>query len=189
MQNKTINQLISRYRSVDDAKLYSEYGVDDPQKLLEVAREIMRNIPPSFGACAMLSAMWAGYLKDYHGIPAMVVAGDLKISGKTIFKCKKNLPEPKKSGNIISKSWSGHCWIEIDSWIGDLSLFRIAYQIEGNSVLRDFIVSSFGHNRGALLCQQSDLPTGMKYVPKYVLNDNQIDSLISGVAHSIGIAS
>ncbi len=178
MQKKTINQLISRYRSIDDAKLYSEYTIDDPQQLLEVAREIMRNIPPSFGACAMLSAMWAGYLKDHHGIPAMVVAGDLKISGKTIFKCKKNLPEATKSRNIISKSWSGHCWIEVDGWIGDLSIFRTAYQIEEPSVLREFVVASFGHNRGALLSQQRDLPTGMKYVPKYILSDNQIDSLI-----------
>ena len=108
MQKSKVNQLISRYRGVDDAQQYLDYTLESPQQLLDVARDIMRNIPPTFGACAMLSAMWAGYLKDHHSIPAIVVAGDLKISGKTIFKCKKNLPEPTKSGNSISKSWSGH---------------------------------------------------------------------------------
>ena len=188
MQQNKIKQLISKYRSVDDAIQYSEFTLNNPQKLLEVARDIMINIPPSFGACAMLSAMWAGYLKDHFSIPVIVVAGDLKISGKTIFKCKKNLPEPSKSGKVISSSWSGHCWIEVDGWIGDLSVFRTAYQIDGPSVLKEFIISSFGQNRGALLCQQQDLPLGMKYVPKFVLKDNQIDSLVSGMAHSLNLA-
>ena len=88
---------------------------------------------------------------------------------------------------MISSSWSSHCWIEVDGWIGDLSVFRTAYQIEGPSVLKDFIISSFGQNRGALLCQQQDLPPRMKYVPKYVLKDNQIDGLISGLAHSMNL--
>jgi hypothetical protein len=189
MQQKKINQLISRYRSVDDAIKYSEFKLDNPQQVLDVARDIMRNIPPSFGACAMLSSMWAGYLKDHYSIPALVVAGDLKISGKTIFKCKKNIPEPTRAGKVISSNWAGHCWIEVDGWIGDLSVFRTAYQIDGLSVLRDFIISSFGENRGALLCPQSDLPPSMKYVPKYILKDNQIDSLISGMAHSMSITN
>ena len=187
MQKNNVNQLISRYRGVEDAQQYLDFTLDEPQKLLDVARDIMRNVPPTFGACAMLSAMWAGYLKDHFSIPAIVVAGDLKISGKTIFKCKKNLPEPSKSGKVISSSWSGHCWIEVDGWIGDLSVFRTAYQIDGPSVLKEFIISSFGQNRGALLCQQQDLPLGMKYVPKFVLKDNQIDSLISGMAHSLNL--
>lgn len=187
MKNSKFIQLIARYRGVDDVQQYQDYTLDNPQHLLDVARDIMRNVPPTFGACAMLSSMWAGYLKDHYSIPAMVVAGDLKISGKTIFKCKKNLPEPTKSGKVISSSWSGHCWIEVDGWIGDLSVFRTAYQIEGPSVLKDFIISSFGQNRGALLCQQQDLPPGMKYVPKYVLKDNQIDGLISGLAHSMNL--
>lgn len=88
---------------------------------------------------------------------------------------------------MISSSWSSHCWIEVDGWIGDLSVFRTAYQAEGPSVLKDFIISSFGQNLGALLCQQQDLPSGMKYVPKYVLKDNQIDGLISGLAHSMNL--
>lgn len=187
MQKNKINQLISRYRSVEDAQQYLEFTLDEPQQLLNVARDIMRNVPPTFGACAMLSAMWAAYLKDHYAIPAIVVAGDLKISGKTIFKCKKNLPEPTKSGKVISSSWSGHCWVEVDGWIGDLSVFKTAYQIEGASVLKEFIISSFGQNRGALLCQQQDLPPGMKYVPKFVLKDNQIDSLISGMAYSLNL--
>jgi hypothetical protein len=183
--NPTIKQLISRGRGVVEAERFEKFTLESPQALGESAQELMSKIPPSFGACAMISSMWAAYLNDHYSVPAVVVAGDLKISGKTIFKCKKNLPEPTKSGNIVSANWDGHCWIEIDGWIGDLSIFRTAYQIQGASHLKEFILSNFGSGRGALISGKSDLPPGMKYIPKYVLKDNQIDSLIGGLAYQV----
>lgn len=185
MPNPTIKQLISRGRGVEEAERYELFTLEYPQNLGNSARELMSNIPPTFGACAMISAMWAAYLKDHFSIPAIVVAGDLKVSGKTIFKCKNNLPDPTKSGNIVSANWDGHCWIEIDGWIGDLSIFRTAYQIQGASYLKEFIISNFGTGRGALIGLKSDLPTEMKYIPKYVLKESQIDSLVRGLSHQI----
>ncbi|MEZ8149726.1 hypothetical protein AB6E95_14660 [Vibrio splendidus] len=186
MRAPSIEQLVARYKAVDEAALFNNFTLQTPQFLGDSAKDIMTNVPPSFGACAMISAMWAGYLKDHYSIPAVVVAGDLKISGKTIFKCKKNLPEPTKSGNIVSGKWDGHCWIEIDGWIGDLSIFRTAYQIEGQSVLKNFVLSNFGSGKGALISPKSNLPVELKYIPKYVLNKNQVDSLISGLSYQIG---
>jgi hypothetical protein len=185
VQNPTIKQLISRGRGVEEAEIYELFILENPQALGDSAQELMSNIPPTFGACAMISSIWAAYLKDHFSIPAIVVAGDLKISGRTIFKCKKNLPDPTKSGNIISANWDGHCWIEIDGWIGDLSIFRTAYQIQGASHLKEFILSNFGSGKGALISPKSDLPTGMKYIPKYVLKESQIDSLVHGLSHQM----
>lgn len=185
MPNLTIKQLISCGRGINDAERFEQFTLQSPQVLAETAQEIMSNIPPSFGACAMISSMWAAYLNDNYSIPAIVVAGDLKVKGKTIFKCKKNLPEPTKSGSIISANWDGHCWMEIDGWIGDLSIFRTAYQIQGVSHLKEFVLSNFGSGKGAFLCRKNDLPTGMKYIPQYVLKDTQIDYLVGGLAYQM----
>ena len=185
MRAPTIEQLVARFKGIEEAYLFNSFSLTNPQLLGTSAKDIMTHVPPSFGACAMISAMWAGYLKDHYSIPAIVVAGDLKISGKTIFKCKNNLPEPTKSRNIISGKWDGHCWIEIDGWIGDLSIFRTAYQIETQSVLKDFVLSNFGHGKGALISPKNELPAGLKYIPKYVLKENQIDSLIAGLSYQL----
>lgn len=185
MRSKTLKQLIVRSRGVEEAIMFSDYRLTNPQLVLESARDIMSNVQPYFGACAMLSSAWAGYLQDNHSIPAIVVAGDLKISGKKVFRCKKNLPEPTKAGKLLTGNWDGHCWIEIDGYIGDLSIFRTAYAIEGASMLKEFIVSNFGLGRGAILSPVKDLPTGMQYLPKFVLKDNQINGLIAGMMYQL----
>lgn len=185
MQNPTIRQLIVRARGVEEAEKFENFSMESPLVLSKTAQELMSNTRPSFGACAMISSIWAAYLNDHFSIPAIVVAGDLKISGKTIFKCKKNLPEPTASGNIVSAKWDGHCWIEIDGWIGDLSIFRTAYQIQGSSHLKNFVLSNFGKEKGALICSKTELPNEMKYIPKYVLKDNQINSLVCGLAYQV----
>jgi len=183
MRETTIKQLISRYRGVDDALLYQSFRLNEFPAFAASAKVIMQTIPPSFGACAMLSAAWAAYLRDNHNIPAIVVAGDLKIGKARVFKCKTNLPEFKGSTNtFINKNWVGHCWIEIDGYIGDLSIFRTAYSITGSSILKDFILNEFGYGRGALLSQYSEVEIkGMKYLPKYVLTERQINGLIRGL--------
>jgi hypothetical protein len=183
--NPTIKQLISRSRGIKESERFEEFILETPEILGETAQRLMSDIPPSFGACAMVSAAWAKYLNEDYGVPAIVVAGDLKISGRTVFKCKKNLPDPTKSGDIISDSWDGHCWIEIGGWIADLSIFRTAYQIQGASHLKEFIISNFGIGKGALICGKTDLPPSMKYIPKFVLKDNQIDSLAYGLSYQI----
>lgn len=183
----TINQLIARYRGAEDAKRYQLYSIDSQKAFAESAKEIMQNIPPTFGACAMLSAAWAAYLQDIYDIPAIVVAGDLKIGNSRIFKCKTNLPGfEEKSKAVINKKWDGHCWIEADGYIGDLSIFRTAYSIDGRSILKSFILKEFGSGRGAMLSPYQQLEEiGMKYVPKYVLTERQINGLIRGLEYMV----
>jgi hypothetical protein len=77
------------------------------------------------------------------------------------------------------------CRLEIDGWIGDLSIFRIAYQLQGQSVLKDFVISNFGHGRETVITPKDDLLIGLKYKPKYVLNEKQIDGLRAGLMHQI----
>lgn len=185
MREKLVRQLITRYRGLSAADEYFSYRLENLDVLASTAKKFMSIIPPSFGECAQMSASWAGYLQDKHSIPAIVVAGDLKISGKKVFKCTKNLPDAKKTQKFITGKWNGHCWIEIDGYIGDLSIFRTAYAINGSSVLKDFIISNFGFGRGAMLSPYQDLPEGMQYKPKFILKDNQINALIAGMSYKI----
>lgn len=180
MANPTIKQLISRTRGVEAAEYFDSFFLGSPDPLDQSAMDILSKAPSSFDSSAMLSAMWVAYLKENYAIPAVVVLGDIKVSGKTIFKCKKNLPEPTVSADLISANYTGHCWIEIDGWIGDLSIFITAYNTHGASHLKDFILSHFGENKGALISHKDDLPAGMKYMPKFVLNDHQVNNLVNG---------
>ena len=89
MANPTIKQLISRTRGVEASEYFESFFLASPDALDQSAMDILSKVPSSFDSCAMLSAMWVAYLKENYAIPAVVVVGDLKVSGKTIFKCKK----------------------------------------------------------------------------------------------------
>ena len=181
----TTNQLITRYRGVSELENYNAFTLTSPQPVIETARKLLSIIPPTMGACAPLSAALAQTLRDDFNIPAIVVAGDLKIRGSRVFKCKSNIPEGNQSGKVINKKWDGHCWVEIDGFIGDLSIFRTAYSLSHTSLLKQFIATEFGLGRGFFLAEKHDIPKGMIYEPKYVLNDNQIDGLLAGLSFQL----
>ena len=183
MRNTKLQPLISKAQGASQFNYFVSYQLLDPRPLIDTALDIMRNVAPSFGACAPLSAVWAAMLNEQFDIPAIAVAGDLKISRRTIFKCKKNIPEPTRPGAFVQGSWDGHCWVEINGFIGDLSLFRTAYAIDRPSILKEFVFSKFGIGKKALICPIKDLPSEMQYIPKHVLNNCQIDSLIAGLGH------
>lgn len=181
MREMKLSQLIARARGVKEAEKYASFVLSDTECLASTANELLESVQPSVGACASMSAAWVGMLKDHHNIPAVVVTGDLKIGNTRIFKCKKNIPEPKKIQEVYTGTWDGHCWMELNGLIGDISIFRTAYALGDESKLKKFVTSTFGQGRGAFVCHRSELPEQMRYIPKYVLTDRQIDSLIVGM--------
>lgn len=180
-----LKQKIARSRGVTESEAYFRYRLYDLAPFGESAQALMREVPPSFGSCVMLSCAWASYLRDHFSIPAIVVAGDLKICGARIFKYKEKLPEPSGRGKIVQKIWGGHCWIEVNGYLGDLSIFRTAYSISGRSILKDYILDHFGPGRGALLSPVEDLPEGMQYVPQCVLKDSQVDMFTASLGYQL----
>ena len=181
-RDKTLSQLITRYLGKDEAKKYHEYALENVDPLGEAAKIILSTFPDTIGLCASLSAAWTAYLQDKYEIPAITVAGDLKIGKVKVFKSKTNVPSSVKSGKSKNKVWDGHCWIEIDGLIGDLSIFRTAYSISYPSVLKEFVIRKFGSGKGVLVSSHKDLEEkGMKYIPRYVLNEHQINPLIRGL--------
>ena len=185
MRKRKVHQLITRYRGIEEAQHCAAYELASNQTLATTAKEMIEMVPPSLGACALMSAAWADLLRSKYDIPAIVVAGDLKIRGTTIFRCKKNLPIMGNTGKFVAGKWSGHCWIEVDGHIGDLTVFRTAYALDGPSLLKDFVLKNFGPGRAGFLCPANEVPSGMKYVPKYVLTDPQIYGLTNGLCYQM----
>lgn len=180
-----LKQKIVKSLGIAKSDSYFSYEVHDVAPFQASAQALMHAVPPSFGSCVMLSCAWASYLKDHFSIPAIVVAGDLKISGKTIFKYNKKLPEPSAKGKIVRLRWNGHCWIEINGYIGDLSIFRTAYAINDDSILKSYIINRFGHGRGAFLSKIEDIPYEMQYIPKDVLKNSQVNMFTASLGYQL----
>lgn len=184
-REQNLRRLIVKSLGAKKATEYFDYRLDGYSAMSEAASEIMSSIPPNFGSCVLLSSAWAGVLLDHFNIPSVVVAGSLKIDGKYAFRYEGELPKPTKSNSITEMTWSGHCWIEIDGRVGDLSVFRTAYSIQGPSRLKEFIISNFGYGRGAFIAPISEMPIGLKYVPESVLSIDQVDMFISSLSYQI----
>lgn len=183
---ETILELIRRDRGKSDADLFQQFRLSDTQPITDTVSEMLGHLPVMFGACAQTSAAWAALLRDRHNIPAVTVVGDLIIEGTSVFPCDRNIPDPANSSESDWAAWNGHCWIEIDGYVGDMSIFRTAKKIERPSVLKAFIERHFGPKRGAILVNHSELAAmGMYYVPKYVLTEDQINALINVMRHQV----
>lgn len=182
MRNKIIEEIVCRDRSLEEWEHYSSYQCPSPEVLKEPMQMMLASVQPAFGSCVMLSGAFVIALAVHYSIPAIAVVGDLKILGNTVFKCNGNVPIPE-GDEILNYSWDGHCWVEIGGVICDLSIFRSAYNTNRPSLLKQYITSQFGSGKGAVLSAPEDLPTGMEYVPKYVLNDKQLSAIINGLAY------
>ncbi|CAH1592719.1 hypothetical protein DC915_RS03275 [Vibrio parahaemolyticus] len=188
MISSKIHEQLIKQRGKQQANHYQNYQLNSLQPLVETAQEVLSVVKPSFGACAMLSAAWAGMLNKKYNIPAIVVAGDLDIHEHKIFNCSENIPVQKDASVTHNSLWDGHCWIEIDGYIGDISLFRTAYTLQESSILRQFVECEFGGGRGGILSKQEDLPNAMKYIPKYVLSNEQVEGLVAGLGYQLRIS-
>jgi len=180
----TLKDLVARARGYKDAAEFEKCHVSDADAVMAIGAEILKHTPMFHGACAPMSAAWAALLSDRLRLHAVAVAGDLKIGDFTIFLCDRNIPDP--GAGSTKQMWDGHCWIEIDGWIGDISIFRTARTINRSSRLKSFVESNFGLERGLMFARCREVEAlGMHYVPKYVLTETQINALLAGLRHQI----
>ncbi len=83
-----IKQLISIADGVITAHEYCTYKVTNLDILQKTVKTVLHDIPIEYAKCVPMSSILAAYLLDNHNIPAIVIAGDLKIQGE---KCFQNL--------------------------------------------------------------------------------------------------
>jgi len=186
MPSRPILPLIAIHRGEAEAQAYAGFSLVDTKVLADTAIDLLKYVPRSFGACAMLSAGWVSYLRNHHDVPAVVVAGDLQVNGVLVFKCESNVPTHGAAGQVTTHEWDGHCWIEIDGYVGDVSIFRTAYSIQGPSHLKSFVLSTFGSGRGVLIDRPGSLEaSGMIYTPRFILDDHQVEVLVAGLGELV----
>ena len=182
MRKTLIKNIVCRDRGLDGFNYYSSYRCTEIDVLSEPVQSTLASVPPTFGSCVMISTGLAAALQTHYSIPAIVVLGTLSINGSSVFECKENIPLSNDKETIKESNWDGHCWVEIDGIICDLSIFRSAYRVSNKSVLNSYIRSNFGKGKGAILSRIECLPKGLEFIPKFVLNDNQISAVLAGLS-------
>jgi hypothetical protein len=182
VRKKLLEDLVCRDRGKEEYLRYTFFTCQSLQIFSEPVKRMLASVPPSFGSCVMMSAGFVSILESEYSIPAIAVLGDLNIDGLSIFKCKNNIAKGNQKNEVITQNWDGHCWVEVDGVICDLSIFRTAYRINHPSVLKSYITSKYGEGRGAFICPLESLPQELEFVPKFVLNNNQISGILAGLA-------
>ncbi|NVJ52442.1 MAG: hypothetical protein HWD90_02015 [Campylobacteraceae bacterium] len=183
--DEMIYKLIEKYKSIEEKKEYMEYIYDDIEILKQTGIDLLTEVPILPALCALMSARWAYILNENYSIPAIVVAGDLKLFGNTIFSCNSNLPTDINSDTYIKDIWDGHCWIEINGIVADISIFRTAGEQDESHILNKYFSSSFGKNKGAFIAKRDHIPQELEYIPKYILSNTQIEALNNGLKELI----
>jgi len=174
MRKQKIAELISQFRNPSEAERYYSYRLEDHQKMFipKLAQGILANTQPRPCECLILNSFLA-FCLGQKGILVATVIGDLIIEGRQVFNKCTEMPYSNSNG-LIEREWDGHCWIEIDDYIGDISLFRTA-DITTDKSLKDFLIKKFGFNQNVLFKPYTDLTfNNVEFIPKFVLNETQI---------------
>ena len=182
-----IKRLIRNTWSEDEARAYASFTSTkaDIERLRTIGLEVLQMIPntsDSVGACALMSAPYAAIARDRTGWPVHQVAGDLLVDGYRIFGNDDEDVASAFDGS--NPDWDGHSWIVVGDYVSDISIFRTAYSSAAPRRLREAIVERFGEGRGLLIVTPEQLATyGLEFVPKYVLSNDQVNSLFLGARH------
>lgn len=153
----------------------------DVQQLQDVGSKVLTIFPYTPGACALMSAMWAAFIRKTTEYPIHVVAGSLFVDGNHIFGNDSTANQLKKELSRTNSDWDGHCWIIFGNQIADISIFRTAYSETSSPILKKKILSEFGEGKGFLIAPTETLrEKGIVYDSKYVLTDEEISGLSNG---------
>ena len=150
------------------------------KNVASIGSEVLVQLSPMASACAPMTAVWVTLIQKRLGVPAYCVAGDLIVEGRIIFGGMSDT-ELATAFDKSNSSLDGHCWLGFGEYVGDLSVFRTAYLPQGPKTLLKVVLEKFGPGKGLLLCTGQDAANaGLKYVPKYVLTQAQLNGLLGG---------
>ncbi len=147
--------------------------------LAKTSSELLGRFPRNFGGCTYLSAFYYMDLIN-RGIKANLVAGDLSLNGKKVFQLKEFFPEFKFLESKIDDAWEGHCWVEVNDFICEMSLIRSANLCDKNHVLYKF-TDQISMDSGTIVMSKDDsVKLGLRYETKQQLSYAQAVSIIKG---------
>ncbi len=166
--------------SIVEAFLSYDLKKEDLEFIKDISKGILLEFPKRAFDCCMLSAVLGAVINDKSNIPVSVFVGHLDYNSKRMFNCTTSIPY-SKSELKINETWEGHCWVELNGFIIDLSIFRTIYLGNVSVELKNDIIQNFGENRGILAGTPLDMEKlGFNYTPCYILNQDQITGLVKG---------
>jgi hypothetical protein len=120
-------------------------------------------------------------LRDKYQMDARLITGDLTYRGQYVFKQDFSIT---KGDHSIFKTWAGQAWVEVESFVWDLSFFRTLYSKEFNKSYRNEIIALFGTGKGLIAAPGREIGnTGLKYHAIDTLPDDIATGIINGIDH------
>jgi hypothetical protein len=163
-----------------DSFLCYQLTNNDLKFLIEAINEVLGRIPANAFNCVMLSGLLGAIINDHSNIPAAVITGHLDYSTKRIFNCKDPIPFSADKKYIFG-IWDGHCWVELNNKIIDISIFRTIYYSKVPTIPYHEIIQKFGKGRGALIGSSNELENlNLIYTPCHCLSQDQISGIVLG---------
>ncbi len=177
-----LRDLITASFDAAAADVWSRFTVGEVDKLVlqECAMKVLKVFPGRMsGQCALMSALYSLTLEKLGPQRGYVVAGSLYIGDKRIFGEDAGF-DGKKAFSESNLDWNGHAWIVYGDWLADVSVCRTA-DAGSPRLLSRYIAKEIGKGKGLLACRMASMdPAGIRYVPQYVLTQDQVDAVGRG---------
>lgn len=182
MDQKLSSLIAASYSKADaEAAMSFQPSKFAVQQLSDAGKEVLKLFPDKPGACALMTAMWAAFIRDNTEYPIHAFAGSLFVDGVHVFGSDSTANQTKGAFTATNLDWDGHCWIVFGNLIADISLFRTAYSDASPLALKKKIVAEFGTGRRLFIAPLHVLAeTGIVYDAQYVLTDDEITGLFNG---------
>ena len=185
-----IGPLVAASFSPEEASTYAAYVPSEADRtaLATAGRELFQHFPPTPGACMVMSALYSVLLEKSVSQKAYVTIGSLYVGDVRVFGEDGEIDGKRFSQS--SPSWDGHAWVMLGDLIADASLFRTARSGKGHPVLGPHVQKEFGPTAALMICKAADTElSGLRYEARYVLTQQQVDSLARGAMKLIGASS
>ena len=167
-----------------------EPSQEDLKALERASRELQIILEPIPGACLIMSALLFFRLQSLAMAPAYVLVGNLHVGNDRVFGTDKEL-DWSTAFSATDMAWDGHAWVQFGPFIVDTSVFRTAYSNKSPPVLAKHVLERHGSGRGTLVAtyQAAARDDGLRYEPKHVLTQAQLDPLIKGGLRMLNLPS
>lgn len=127
-----------------------------------------------------MSAGFAALISDRTDIPALTVAGSIRVGGHPFYMPSRKADWPAVFDRSTA-DFEGHAWVLAGDHVVDLSIFRTARSGVAPPHLDELLQTLFGSAQGAFLASMKTMRSeGMDYEPVYVLTTEQERAMAIG---------
>jgi len=158
--------------------------IETQKLIINEINEIFNNIPSIPFLCLPMSAVLYIKLKENLNLKPKIATGNLYFKKECLFKQDYSIVERINSFNdFIIDDWSGHCWVELDDIIIDISIFRTIYSDKFTKICKTEILNTLGKNKGCLIEKKGNNLFGFEHQAIEYLNDDIVNGILNGIKY------